>query len=42
MYLVWHLRHQADPLHQWLREQVQAVVPEVLPERQPTAPQSLQ
>jgi DNA-binding transcriptional LysR family regulator len=35
MYLIWHLRHQADPLHQWLREQVQAVVPEVLPELTP-------
>ena len=30
MYLIWHLRHQADPLHQWLRQQVQDVVPEVL------------
>ena len=23
--------HQADPMHQWLRQQVEAVVPEVLP-----------
>ncbi len=30
MYLVWHLRHQADPLHGWLREQVEAVVPKAL------------
>ena len=22
MFLVWHLRHQADPLHQWLRQAV--------------------
>jgi DNA-binding transcriptional LysR family regulator len=35
MYLVWHLRHQANPLHKWLRDQVQAVVPEVLPELTP-------
>ena len=38
MYLVWHLRHQADPLHQWLREQVQALVPQVLPQVLPGGP----
>jgi DNA-binding transcriptional LysR family regulator len=32
MYMMWHLRHQADPLHQWLRAQLLAVVPEVLPD----------
>lgn len=26
MYLVWHLRHHDDPMHRWLREQLQAVV----------------
>ncbi len=26
MYLIWHLRHQAEPLHLWLRQQVEAVV----------------
>jgi DNA-binding transcriptional LysR family regulator len=26
MYMVWHLRHHADPMHQWLREELQAVV----------------
>jgi DNA-binding transcriptional LysR family regulator len=26
MYLVWHLRHHDDPLHRWLREELQAVV----------------
>lgn len=26
MYMVWHLRHQADPMHQWLRQELQAVV----------------
>ena len=31
MYMVWHLRHQADPLHRWLREQIEAVVPQALP-----------
>lgn len=27
MFLVWHCRHQDDPPHRWLREQLQAVVP---------------
>lgn len=26
MYLVWHLRHQDDTMHQWLRSQLQATV----------------
>jgi DNA-binding transcriptional LysR family regulator len=26
MYLVWHQRHQTDPVHRWLREQLEAVV----------------
>ncbi|MEO8297420.1 MAG: LysR family transcriptional regulator [Burkholderiales bacterium] len=26
MYLVWHLRHQTDPLHRWLRSELEAVV----------------
>ncbi len=26
MYMVWHLRHQGDPLQRWLREQLEAVV----------------
>ena len=26
MYMVWHLRHQGDPMHRWLREQLEAVV----------------
>ena len=26
MYMVWHLRHQADPMHQWLRGELQAIV----------------
>ncbi|HET9644927.1 MAG TPA: LysR substrate-binding domain-containing protein [Burkholderiaceae bacterium] len=30
MYMVWHRRHQADPVQRWLREQLQAVVAEVL------------
>jgi len=28
MYLVWHQRHQADPVHQWLRHTLEAVVRE--------------
>jgi DNA-binding transcriptional LysR family regulator len=27
MYLVWHVRHQADPLHAWLRRLVEDAVP---------------
>lgn len=30
MFLVWHLRHRHDPAHQWLRAQVEAVVPQAL------------
>lgn len=26
MYLVWHRRHQADPMHRWLRDTLEAVV----------------
>ena len=26
MYLVWHRRHQGDPVHQWLRAELEAVV----------------
>lgn len=26
MYMVWHLRHHADPAHRWLRRQLEAVV----------------
>jgi DNA-binding transcriptional LysR family regulator len=24
--MLWHLRHDADPAHRWLREQMQAAV----------------
>ena len=30
MYLVWHLRYQADAAHRWLRAQVEAVVEQAL------------
>jgi DNA-binding transcriptional LysR family regulator len=30
MYLVWHRRHQDDPLHAWLRQLVQDSVPDAL------------
>lgn len=26
MYLMWHVRHQADPMHQWLRATLEAAV----------------
>ena len=25
VYMIWHLRHQQDPAHQWLRQQLEAV-----------------
>lgn len=30
MYLVWHVKHQAEPMHAWLRGEVEALVPRVL------------
>ncbi|MBS0354659.1 MAG: LysR family transcriptional regulator [Proteobacteria bacterium] len=27
MYMIWHLRHRHDPAHNWLRNQLEAVVP---------------
>lgn len=30
MYVVWHLRHQDDPLHRWLREELLGVVAAVV------------
>jgi DNA-binding transcriptional LysR family regulator len=30
MYLVWHARHHADPMHQWLRRTIEASVPKAL------------
>jgi DNA-binding transcriptional LysR family regulator len=30
MYLVWHQRHQSDPVQRWLREQLQSQVAQVL------------
>jgi hypothetical protein len=32
MYLVWHLRRQADPLQAWLRQPIEALVPAALAE----------
>jgi len=26
MFMVWHQRHQADPMHRWLRDELLAVV----------------
>jgi DNA-binding transcriptional LysR family regulator len=31
MYLIWHRRYQADPAHQWLRAELEAIVPRVMP-----------
>ncbi len=35
MYLIWHQRHQHDAAHRWLREQLEAVVRQVM---QPATP----
>ena len=26
MFMIWHLRHQDDPMHRWLRQAVEAGV----------------
>ncbi|MEQ1613135.1 MAG: LysR family transcriptional regulator [Hyphomicrobiaceae bacterium] len=36
MYMVWHLRHQADPAHRWLRQQLEMVVAPALAAARPT------
>jgi DNA-binding transcriptional LysR family regulator len=30
MYLIWHVRHHQDEMHQWLRQQIEAAVPAAL------------
>ncbi len=30
MYMIWHMRHQHDPAHRWLRGELEALVPSVL------------
>ncbi|WP_066337360.1 LysR family transcriptional regulator [Azohydromonas lata] len=30
MYLIWHVKHQAEPVHAWLRQEIEALVPWVL------------
>jgi hypothetical protein len=30
MYMIWHLRHQNDAAHRWLREQLEAVARQVV------------
>jgi len=30
MYMIWHLRYRHDPVHAWLRSELEALVPEVL------------
>jgi DNA-binding transcriptional LysR family regulator len=30
MYLIWHVKHQAEPMHLWLRQEIDALVPRVL------------
>lgn len=31
MYMIWHRRHQTDPVQRWLRDQLEAVVNAVIP-----------
>ena len=41
MFMVWHLRHQTDPMHRWLRQQLEIVVAPSLAaaaEHMPAAP----
>ncbi len=39
MYMVWHLRHHADPMHQWLRGELQRIVaPALAAAELPAAP----
>ncbi|MBC9882498.1 LysR family transcriptional regulator [Bradyrhizobium sp. INPA01-394B] len=41
MFMVWHLRHQTDPMHRWLRQQLEIVVAPSLAaaaEHMPNAP----
>jgi DNA-binding transcriptional LysR family regulator len=26
MYMIWHMRHQHDPAHRWLRAELEAVL----------------
>lgn len=33
MYLIWHTRHQADPMHLWLRRTIESAVPPALQRR---------
>ncbi|MDO8447910.1 MAG: LysR family transcriptional regulator [Rhodoferax sp.] len=35
MYLIWHLRHQHDPAHRWLRAELEAVVAPALTQTEP-------
>jgi DNA-binding transcriptional LysR family regulator len=36
MYMIWHMRHQHDPAHRWLRAELEAVVAPALAEAEPT------
>jgi DNA-binding transcriptional LysR family regulator len=41
MFMVWHLRHQADPMHRWLRQQLEIVVAPALATRPGKAVQAV-
>ncbi len=30
MYMIWHMRHRDNPAHRWLRDQLEALVPQAL------------
>jgi hypothetical protein len=40
MFMVWHQRHQADPMHRWLREELLAVVAPALAAAEIAPPRS--
>jgi hypothetical protein len=31
MYMIWHLRHQGDPMQRWLRGELEAVARDLVP-----------
>ena len=37
MYMIWHMRHQHDPAHRWLRAELEAVVAPALARAEPTS-----
>jgi hypothetical protein len=32
MYMIWHMRYRHDPVNNWVREELETLVPEVVTE----------